>query len=276
MTRGTVFLSVDAEGMPYVPSKLMLSPGEPLYGELREIMTRVTLMFAEELNTHGFDKVIIADSHGKMVNIDPTKLPGYAELVRGFPRSLMMVSGAEGSSAAAFIGYHTSPGIGGVLAHTYSGRIVQRVDLYDQRDATEYLINTYLLGEMGVPLILVAGDAALRKRVERHTPWALFIPLKQGVSSMADRSPSFSKIKTIIREGVATAVRRLDEGKAKPLTPEDPTITLELKRPWFADIAELFPCVERVNGVTVRLTCGRFSENVKLLEGIVIASYSMT
>ncbi len=275
MGAAKAFISVDAEGLPYVPYKGMLMPGDPLYGEMREIMTRTVLVAVKVLHDAGFEPITVADSHGAMVNVDPLRLPGYTVLVRGFPRRLMMVSGAEGSEAAVFLGYHSSPGLGGVLAHTYSGRIVERVDVAGQDDASEYILNAYALGELGVPVILVAGDSTLRGRVEKHTPWAVFIALKERVSSMADASPGWVEIERSLKTGIEEAVRRLRSGEAEPLRPPEPWIRIMFKRPWHADIAELFPCVERLDGLTVRLGCERFTDNLKLLEGLVIAAYSL-
>ncbi len=271
----SVFVSVDAEGMPYVPYRRMLSPGDPLYNELRDIMTRVTRVTLMALNDQGVDHVIVADSHGAMVNIKPFELPGYAELVRGFPRSLMMVTGAEDSDAAIFLGYHSSPGVGGVLSHTYAGRIVQRVSVNGYSDVTEYYLNLLALGEMNVPLIMVAGDSSLEQCVKKHTPWAVFLALKNHVSTLADRSMGWPHVELELKKAVEKAVEIYDKGLAKIVKAEDPTILLELKRPWHADIAELYPCVERMDGVRVKLVCDNYLQNLKLMEGIIIAAYSL-
>ena len=269
-----VFISVDAEGMPFTPYRGMLSPGDPLYGELREIMTTVVNTVIEEVEKQGLH-AIVADSHGDMVNIDPLRLRGSTILVRGFPRPLSMITGAEEAFAAIFLGYHSSPRIGGVLAHTYAGRIVQNVSVEGCDRATEYLLNTYALGEKGVPVVMVAGDGPLKSHVEKHTPWAVFVELKRPASSLADITPPLNQVLEALRTATRTALARAKSGEAKPLHPRSPEITVELKRPWHADIAELFPCVERVDGVTVRLKCGSFTENYRLLEGIVLASYSL-
>ncbi len=275
MSKGKIFLSVDAEGMPYAPYRGMMSPGDPLYGELREVMTRVTLLVSRILHDHGFEPITIADSHGAMVNIDPFRLPGYTEIIRGFPRKLMMISGSENARAAFFLGYHSSPGIGGVLAHTYSGRIVERVDVYSQKDATEFLLNAYALGERSVPVALVAGDSSLRGRVEKHAPWSVFAPLKDPVSSLADKSRGWPEIERLLSDATRTAIEKLEKGELQILEPEEPWIRVTFKRPWHADVAELFPCVKRLDGITVELTCEGFTENLSLLEGLVIAAYSL-
>jgi len=63
------FISVDLEGMPYVVIPGHLSLKGSLYDEARKISTKVTVIVAEELNKNGFDDVVIADSHGPMVNL---------------------------------------------------------------------------------------------------------------------------------------------------------------------------------------------------------------
>ncbi|MEB3806225.1 MAG: M55 family metallopeptidase, partial [Desulfurococcales archaeon] len=84
------YVSVDAEGMPWVPSRYMMSPGDSLYGELREIMTHITNVVVDELYRQGAVEVVVADSHGAMVNIDPFKLDKRASLLRGYPRPMSM------------------------------------------------------------------------------------------------------------------------------------------------------------------------------------------
>ncbi len=270
-----LFISVDAEGMPWVPYKDMLSPGDPLYNELRQIMTWVTNTVIDEIARNQQADIVVADSHGSMVNLDPFRLNEQATLVRGFPRPLAMIYGSEGASGALFLGYHGSPQSGGVLGHTYAGRIIHRVRVHASDAASEYLLNTLALGEMGIPVILVAGDESLRPEVEEHTPWAVFVPLKKWASGLADTTPPKTRLEHMIREGVREALRRLAHGQAKPLKPEEPWIIVEYKRPWHGDLASLFPCVERIDGVTVKLNCDSFIRNYKLFEGLAIAMYSL-
>ncbi len=269
------YISVDSEGMPWAPYKRMQLPGEPLYNELREIMTLITNTVIEELFENGADSIIVADSHGAMVNLDPFKLDKRVTLIRGFPRPLSMIIGAEETDAAIFLGYHTSPQQGGVLAHTYSGRIIQRVQLAGCNAATEYLLNALALGEANIPVALVAGDSKLKDHVEKFTPWSVFLALKEPISFYADKTKPWLKLKDEIREAVREAYKRAEKELIKPLKPTENWIIIEFKRPYHADIAELFPCVRRIDGVTVKLECNSFRKNLKLLEGIVMAAYGM-
>ena len=271
-----IFVSVDAEGMPWAPYKGMMMPGDPLYGELRRIMTRIVEAFVTAIRDNGGDMVVVADSHGAMVNLDPFEIGTRAHLVRGFPRPLAMIAGAEGADAAFLVGYHTSPGVGGVLAHTYAGRIVHRVSVAGEDDASEYLLNTLALAELGVPVALVAGDALLRGQVEKYTPNAVFLPLKEPMGSLADKTRPWPELEAEIKQATARALEAVEKGGVPaPEPPSDPTITVDFKRPWHADLATLFPCTERLDGTRVRLACTRYLENYKLFEGLVIAAYSL-
>ncbi len=272
---GHAFISVDAEGMPYIVGRVHMGPGDKLFQELREAMSRVTYAVAGELLRRGFGGVVVADSHGSMVNIDPFKAPRGVAIVRGFPRPLAMVAGARGARAAYLLGYHTSPQGGGVLGHTYSGRIVQRL-LLGGEPASEYLLNSYALGELGVPVVMVAGDKALQPEVEKHTPWAVFVPLKEPLSHFAAWSPSLGEVVESLRAGVEESLAKLEAGDARPLQPgKGLEFVVEFKRPFHADLAELFPCVERLDPVTVRLTCGGFTDKYRLFEGLVLAAYAL-
>lgn len=86
-------VSVDLEGMPYIVSRGHLNLKAPLYDEARKIATKITLITAEELHKNGFGEVIIADSHGPMVNLLVDDLPDYVEIIRGFPRPLIWFQG---------------------------------------------------------------------------------------------------------------------------------------------------------------------------------------
>ncbi len=269
-----IFVSVDAEGMPWVPGKQMLMPGDQLFNELREIMTSTTNILIKLLFDNGASEAIVADSHGSMLNIIPFKLDERATLLRGYPRPLSMIVGAEKTDGAIFLGYHTSPQLGGVLAHTYAGRIIQRVVLPTCNETTEYLLNAYALGEMGVPVIMVAGDSLLEEHVKKYTPWAEFVGLKHPVSFFADLTPPPKEIEKKLEEAVKNSMEKLSNNQAKPLVPPEPWIEVEFKRPFHADVAELFPCVERKGGTRVKLVCKKYIENLKLLEGIIAAAYS--
>ncbi len=265
--RGRVFVSVDAEGLPFAVAPWM-TPRSPLFGELRRVATRLVAAVAERLTAHGW-RVVVADSHGYMVNADPLGLPRGVTIVRGFPRTLSMLTGARGAAFAVMLGYHGAASGYGVFSHTYSSRAVHRVRLGGEA-ASEYLLNAALLGEWGVPVALVAGAAELRGEVEKHTPWAVFVELNRGAGYAASVSPSLDEALEALAEGLREAEERHSRGMLRPLEPpERPRLCVEFQSPLGAEAASLIPGVERVGGAEACCTAESMEEAMKCMEAMV-------
>jgi len=268
------FISVDLEGMPYIVAPSQLNLKRVLYEEARKIATKITLIVADELHKNGFEEVLVTDSHGPMVNLHVEDLPEYIEIIRGFPRPLSMVAGIEGCDAAIFLGYHAKFGTAkSTFDHTYSGGSIRKVEVNDV-EVSEFLLNAYVAGELGVPPIMVAGEAQLLKDdVEKWTPWVETVALKNSLSRVAAKSPSMVKIEKELREAAKRAVAKLKAKKAKPLVtkkPVDMRVTFLVSH--FADVAELLPTAKRVDGLTVEYTAKDMTEAYKTFELLVLAA----
>ena len=268
------FISVDLEGMPYIVIPGHLNLKGPLYEEARRIATKITLFTADELNKNGFDKIIIADSHGPMVNLLVEDLPEYVEIIRGFPRPLSMVSGIEGCKTAVFLGYHAKFGTAkSTFDHTYSGASVNRVEVNGVA-ASEFLLNGYVAGEFGVPVTLVAGEARLLEDdVTKEAPWAETIVFKTSISRLSAKSPSMISIEKELRKRVRRAVANQKKGKAELLVAEKPVkMAINFLSSQFADAAELLPSVKRVDGLRIEYTSESMADAYKTLELLTLAS----
>jgi D-amino peptidase len=269
------FISVDLEGMPYIviPGQLRLKGS--LYEEARKVATKVTLVVAEELHKSGFDEIVVADSHGPMVNVLVDDLPEYVEIVRGFPRPLSMVSGVNECDAAVFLGYHAKFGTArSSFDHTYSGGSIRKVEV-NGVEVSEFLLNAYVAGDFNVPVILVAGEAQLLENdVKKYAPWIETVTLKHSLSRVSAKSPSMVKIEKELREAVKRAASNF-----KPYTianllvakkPVNMRITFLVSH--FADIAELLPTVKRVDGLNVEYVAKDMVEAYKMFEFLALAA----
>ncbi|ASJ07484.1 M55 family metallopeptidase [Thermococcus pacificus] len=268
------FISLDLEGLPYIVSREHLFVKGALYAEARRIATEIVKTLARALHENGFDEVVVADSHGPMVNVLPEEMPEYVELVRGFPRPLSMVAFAKGSDAALFLGYHAKAGTGyATFDHTYSGASVDRLEI-NGVEVSEFLLNSYLLGSWGIPVILVGGDRRLIETdVRNHAPWVVGIPFKEASSRYAAKSPSMARVKGMLEAGVREAVERLKTGKAKPLVTEEPVhVILRFLNSAFADAAELLPAVKRVDGKTVEFEAEKVEDAYRIFELLTLAA----
>jgi len=271
------FISVDLEGMPYLVIPGQLNLKGVLYDEARKIATKITVTVADELRKNGFDKVLIADSHGPMVNLLIDDLPEYVEVVRGFPRPLSMVAGVEGCDAALFLGYHAKFGTAkSTFDHTYSGGTINKVEI-NGVTASEFLLNAYVAGEFQVPVIAVAGEAQLIKDdVKRHAPWIETVELKQSLSRLSAKSPSMTTIEKELRGAVKNAVDKFRHGKAQTLVVRAPVKTrVTFLTSLYADGAELLPIVKRLDALRVEYTSGSMIEAYKTFEFLAIASMGL-
>ncbi len=251
---GRIYVSIDAEGLPGVFHISQLTPRGHLFNELREIMTKVIGVVADELARLSYEEVWVADSHGFMGNASYLELPENVVLIRGSPRPISMVSCIDrGFDAAMFIGYHSAAGTPRSVAdHTYSGTAFFEIRVNGAR-ASEFYINALVAGYYDVPVILVAGDDKLRADVEEKTPWATYVVLKESLSRSAIVVRSLPRVLEDLRMGIREAVEKLRSGRAKPLKIESPIIAeFVMRRSEYADAAENIPSIERIDAYTLR------------------------
>ncbi|MHA2358574.1 MAG: M55 family metallopeptidase [Candidatus Heimdallarchaeaceae archaeon] len=271
------FISVDLEGMPYVviPGHLNLKGAQ--YEEIRKIATKITLIVTDELHKNGFDKIIVADSHGPMVNLLVEDLPECVEIVRGSLRATSMVAGVEGCDVAMFLGYHAKAGTtNSSFDHTYHGGAVHKI-IVNGIECSEFLLNAYVAGEHNVPSILVAGDKQLiEDDVKTHAPWIENVVLKQSLSRLSARSPSLIKIEEELRAAVNRAVIKLGENKVEPLKTKKPVeVKLTLRDTHQTDAIVLLPFIKRVDALTIEYTSDDMVSAYKTFQALMyIASAS--
>jgi len=263
------YVSVDLEGIPGVAGLMQLMPGQPLYSDSRKLITLIVNAVTEELYNCGFGHVVVADSHGYMSNVIYTELKTSAWLLQGFPRPFSMVHGLEKEryDAALFVGYHAPAGSSDAyLSHTMSSSTIQKVYVNGEL-ASEYYLNALYAGEFGVPVVMVAGDESLRKHVEEHTPWAVFVPLKKGVAWSASLNPPLYEVVQKLREGVKEAWEVLKSGKARPLKLDGKIeVLIDVKREITAEMASLIPGAERVDAYTIKFMAGNAVDMLKFVE----------
>ncbi len=267
------FISVDLEGLPHVVSRAHLYQDKPLWSEARKIATTIVAEVSKALLENGYNEVVIADSHGDMVNIDPFELPSGTFLVRGYPRLRSMISGAEGSSVALFIGYHA--GFGTRLAtfdHTYSGSSIQRVEI-NGTTCSEFLINMLALSEAKIPVIMVAGDAALENEVRKFAPWATFLPLKRSLSRYSSVSSSMHELLGSLRKATLESIESAKRGEPRLVSVEKPVnLRVTFLSTGYADVAEYLPWAKRIDGLTVEISVENVMGALSVLELLAMAS----
>ncbi len=272
------FISIDIEGLPGISSTTMLGPKLSQFQLGSKIMTIIAKKAAEKLLRLGFDRVIIADSHGAMTNINYLEMPEKTTLIQGYPRPYSMLAGLDrDTDAAFFIGYHAAAGTKhGVLDHTMSGRSFAMIKVNGRR-ASEYLLNALYAGEYNVPVVLVAGDETLREEIETYTPWAVFVPFKKGYSRYAGGFDSMPEVLARLEEGLEKAAETIKEGRAKPLKLSRPyRVEVIVRDPLIADVAEQLPFITRRDAYTLEFSVDNGIDLVGIIEVLAMMSYGVS
>lgn len=155
----------------------------------------------------GATEVIVKDAHFTGRNIIPGKLPREARLIRGWTRDpYSMMAGVDESFAAALmIGYHSRAGSNASpLAHTITGKVA--TVKINERYASEFLINAYTAGWLGVPVVFLSGDAGLCQDATSFLPDLTTVAVYEGTGN-ATNSIHPALAVDQIRSGVAAALK---------------------------------------------------------------------
>jgi D-amino peptidase len=186
--------------------------------EQRELMTGEMCAAIEGIRS--VDKeagILVADSHSRGQNLILDKLPQDIQVVRGYPRPLYMVEGADEScDAALFVGYHTPIGTrNGSMDHTYSSSAIYEV-LANGHVVGETELNMVLLSRLGIPLVFCSGDDQYCTFSQAFFPNSVFVTTKWGTGRYSQRTLMPEASRKLIRNGAAAAVHKLiAEGRTK-------------------------------------------------------------
>lgn len=249
-----VYLSVDMEGVAGVVHVDQTRRTGHDYERARRWMTAEASAAVAGAFDGGASAVLVNDSHGDMRNFVLEELDRRAELISGSLKPLSMVQGvASGMGCALFVGYHAGAGSrAGILDHTYYGRVVARCRVGD-RDWNETALNAAVCGALGVPVVLVTGDATVCAQARDHLGDVETVAVKEAITRYAARMLHPEAACARIREAAARAVTRARAGGLAPFAPPPPfELAIDFVNAACADAAELVPGTVRENGLTCR------------------------
>ncbi len=261
-------ISVDMEGVASMASSFGMKKDDKYF---RERITR-------EVNAviNGICKVykkpkeiIVADSHNEGENILPEKLNSTANLIRGYPRNIYMMTGIDKSISMVFlIGYHAKTGTAeAVLDHTFSGQRIQRVEI-NGRDVGEFDLSAGLAGHYNVPVGFASGDDKFAEQVKKIAPWVKTPVTKYGLGRNAAKMIHPEKVDELLAKSAYEACR--DIKKMKLLKFKNPVkATVDFSRTTMADVACMLPSVKRKGGRKIYFESNNFREFYDFFSAIV-------
>ncbi|HXM37072.1 MAG TPA: M55 family metallopeptidase [Gemmatimonadales bacterium] len=164
----------------------------------------------------GAGSFVVNEGHGGnlFANVLPWDLDTAAILVRGFPKPLIMVTGIDSTvGTLIFTGAHAGAGSPGVLAHNFA------FDAFTVNGTTlnEVGINALIAAEFGVAVSMVSGDDVLIRET-RQILGNDFVGIvtKYAVGRMAAITFSPAKVRRMLQDSSAVAVRRAMRGSFRP------------------------------------------------------------
>jgi D-amino peptidase len=261
-----VYISADMEGVVGVVTGDQLGPSGFEYGRFREIMTNEVVAAIEAAREAGATEIVVSDSHGNGENLLIERLPADIELVRAWPRPLMMMEGIDQTfDAAIFIGYHSSTtNTAGVRAHTISSANLTAVRL-NGVEMLEASINAAIAGDFGVPVVMISGDDAVVDEARTVIGDMEGAVVKWSLGFHSARTMMPEPAYALIRERVRAALGRLDD--FRPYTLEGPLeLEISFKNYMPAELMAYLPNVERVDAHTIRFVGRDMTEISKFIE----------
>lgn len=264
-----IYISADMEGIAGVVSAEQLGPPGFEYQRFREFMTNEVLAAIEGARAGGATEILVGDSHGNGQNLLIEKFPKDVQVVRSWPRPLLMVEGIDSTfDAVLFIGYHTgTTNAKGVRAHTMSSANFADLKL-NGVSVPEAGLSAAIAGHFGVPVALISGDEAAVAEARALLPdvEGAVVKWPYGFHSARTLTPEASC--ELIREKAKLAVSRAAPRKPYRLrTPVELELRFKNYRP--AEVLAYLSSVERVDAHTIRFRGKDVLEVARFLEFVL-------
>jgi D-amino peptidase len=267
-----LYISADMEGVVGAVTSEQLGPSGFEYQRSREFMTGEVLAAIRGARAAGVREILVSDSHGNGQNLLIDRLPPDVQVVRSWPRPLMMMEGIDSTfDAAVFLGYHagtTNPE--GVRAHTISSARLADVQL-NGRSMPEAGISAAIAGHFGVPVIMISGDDAAVREAQELLGNVEGAVVKWSYSFHSARTLIPQAAYTVIETRIRGALARLDG--FQPFTlPAPVTLDVRFKNYRPSQLLAYLPAVERTDAHSIRFVGEDMIAVSRFLE--FITSYS--
>jgi len=259
-----LFISADMEGLAHVTTSSEVNREHPDYNYFAQWMSKEVAAVSESAIKKGFQEVFIKDGHASGRNIIPSYLPSGTKLLRNWTGDplLMMAGLDETFDGVIFVGYHSAAGhAGNPLAHTVSGQKISHLKINGDL-MSEFMMNTYTAAYYGVPVIALAGDAALCRQAEKILPSITTIPVKEGVGT-ATISMAECDVLELIHQKINTLkVNKLSECHIH--LPKSFDIELKFSRYYYAYQASFYPGVTLKDDYTIHYQTDDYYEFLRM------------
>jgi D-amino peptidase len=248
-----ILISADMEGATGVTWPADCEPGTEQWQRCRRMFTSDVNAAIAGFCDGGASEVLVNEAHSTQRNLLLEELDERAVMLTGYHKDLSMVEGIQHGDVdgVAYVGYHAAAGADGVLAHTYLGNSVVRVQV-NGKLGSEGRLNTHVADEYGVPVVLVTGDDRACEDAAAYAPAAQMVAVKRCVSRYAavcsPPAVTAAEIRAAAKKAAGLAGRRA------PVRAGEFVVELEVDAAQLAQAAALVPGVERTGDRLVAYT----------------------
>lgn len=241
-----LYVSADIEGVCGIADWTETEIGEAQGAYFRKEMTKEVVSACEAAVKHGVSDILVKDAHGSGRSIDPSALPREARILRSWTKDpLVMMAGLDASFGGVFfIGYHSAAGTdGNPLAHTMNGDNV--AVMINGVLASEFMINSYIAGHIGVPVMMLTGDAALCATAASINPYIRTVAVSEGHGNA-----SISIHPALAQERIAAAARDALSADPKSMLVQMPgsfKVSIYFKKHFLANRGSYYPGATRLS-----------------------------
>lgn len=219
-----VFIMVDIEGISGIYSKEQVLPSGTRFNEGRKFFTEEINACVSGLKEAGVDKIFVRDCHGGSYSLQwenaSDDVDGY---VCGIHEGFRFAD-IEEFDAVILLGYHAMAGTHrAVLEHTFSSINIQNMYVNNTK-VGEIAVDAAILGEKGIPVIMVSGDDKACKEAKNFLPGVVTAEVKRGLDIEAAVLMPINKAHQLIHDKTVEAVNNFKN--LKPFVFEAP---IELK-----------------------------------------------
>ena len=207
-----IFIVTDLEGVSGVFStELQCVPLEsPRFQEARKLLTGEVNAAVDGLLEGGATGVVVWDGHDSSRSLSALDINPKALLLTGQPVAPTLELDSS-YAAMVFIGQHAMAGaMNGILNHSFSSLGVENMWV-NNKLVGEIGVRVMLAGTMGVPTIMLSGDAAACQEFHALVPQAECAAVKSGASRTAGFMLPHPAAAALIREKARRAMERLGE-----------------------------------------------------------------
>lgn len=176
-----LFISADIEGCTGTTLSAETHKTESCYQAFAKRMTEEVVAVCEAALEAGATEIVVKDGHGDATNIDVMQMPKGVTLIRGksgHPYN-MMFGLDESFDGVLYVGYHSPAGSPeSPLCHTSTGN-TNYITL-NGKPMSEFMLNSYTAGMMGVPVLFLSGDEGICKLAHDMVPEITTVATKSG------------------------------------------------------------------------------------------------